>query len=118
MMRTDSIFAVVAEELGFVGSILLISLLGGLLWIGISTAASAATWTESAVVFGVLGLWSAHIFVNLGMTMGLCPITGIPLPFVSYGGTAVLSNFVALGCVFSVYRNSKRLAALKSAGSM
>jgi rod shape determining protein RodA len=104
MMRTDFIFAVVAEELGFVGCLLLFACLLGILFNSLNCVAAARTWEQSGIVFGILGVWGAHILVNIGMTMGLCPITGIPLPFVSYGGTALLSNYLGLGMILAVYR--------------
>lgn len=104
MMRTDFIFAVLAEELGFLGAVLLFALLGLLLLASIATAGAALTWRESSLVFGVVGMWGVHIFVNLGMTMGLMPITGIPLPFFSYGGSSLVANFVALGLVAAAQR--------------
>ena len=107
MMRTDFIFAVLAEEMGFVGCLVLFGLFTLLLLRGVRCTAHADTWIESAVVFGILGMWCAHIFINLGMTMGLSPITGIPLPFVSYGGTSTLSNYLALGMVLSVHKKCR-----------
>ncbi|MCG3199268.1 MAG: Peptidoglycan glycosyltransferase MrdB [bacterium] len=107
MMRTDFIFAVLAEELGFLGSSLLFLLLALLLLASVGAAGGASTWRESSLVFGVVGMWGVHIFVNLGMTMGLMPITGIPLPFFSYGGSSLLANFVALGLVGAVQRAAK-----------
>jgi rod shape determining protein RodA len=102
MMRTDFIFAVLAEELGFAGSLILFFLMASLLLGASHCTAHADTWRESSVVFGILGMWSAHTFINLGMTMGLMPITGIPFPFFSYGGTSLLANYAALGLVLSV----------------
>ncbi|MCA9443811.1 MAG: rod shape-determining protein RodA, partial [Candidatus Omnitrophica bacterium] len=107
MMRTDFIFAVIAEELGFAGAMVLFLFLAWLLMNVSKCAGFADTWGECVVVYGVLGMWTAHIFINIGMTMGLSPITGIPLPFVSYGGTSLVSNFVALGLVLSVYRRCR-----------
>jgi rod shape determining protein RodA len=104
MMRTDFIFAVLAEETGFTGAIILFALMILLFLESIRYAARADTWRESTVVFGIIGLWLTHTCVNLGMTMGLTPITGIPFPFLSYGGSSLLSNFLALGVVMSVSR--------------
>ncbi len=104
MMRTDFIFAVLAEETGFVGAMILFALMIVLFLESIRYAARADTWRESCVVFGIIGLWLTHTCVNLGMTMGLTPITGIPFPFLSYGGSSLLSNFLALGVVMSVSR--------------
>lgn len=102
MMRTDFIFAVLAEELGFLGAMILFALMILLFLGSIRYAARADTWRESSVVFGIIGLWLMHTCVNLGMTMGLTPITGIPFPFLSYGGSSLLSNFLALGLIMSV----------------
>ena len=107
MMRTDFIFAVIAEELGFLGGIILFGFLAWLLLNVSRCTAFADTWGECLVLYGVLGMWTAHIFINIGMTMGLSPITGIPLPFVSYGGTSLVSNFVALGIVLSICRRCR-----------
>jgi len=107
MMRTDFIFAMLAEEGGFASSILLLSLFALLLVQTSRAAAIADTWAENTVVFGILGMWAGHVFINIGMTMGLVPITGIPLPFVSYGGSSVLTNFIALGLALSVLRRGR-----------
>jgi rod shape determining protein RodA len=107
MRRTDFIFAMLAEEMGFAGGLLLFGLIALLLLNACRAAGYAETWDQSSVVFGILGLWGGHILINLGMTMGLTPITGIPLPFVSYGGSAMLVNFSALGLILSVYRHCR-----------
>ncbi len=107
MMRTDFIFAVLAEETGFIGAMILFALMILLFLESIRYAARADTWRESTVVFGIIGLWLTHTCVNLGMTMGLTPITGIPFPFLSYGGSSLLSNFLALGVVMSVSRRCR-----------
>lgn len=106
MMRTDFIFSVLAEELGFVAAAVLFSLIILLFLESIHHASHADTWRESTVVFGVLGMWATHTFVNLGMTMGLMPITGIPFPFLSYGGSSLLTNYMGLGLVLSVARRA------------
>jgi rod shape determining protein RodA len=107
MMRTDFIFAVLAEELGFIGAMGLFCLVLFLLLQSLRTVAQAGTWRESVVVFGILGMWVTHIFVNLGMTLGLMPITGIPFPFLSYGGSSLLTNYIALGLILSVSKHSR-----------
>lgn len=98
-MRTDFIFVLIAEENGFVGGLLVMLLLLFILLKSVKTAAFAQTWPQTVMVSGIVAMWLMHIFVNLGMTMGLSPITGIPLPFVSYGGTSLLSNYLAAGLV-------------------
>jgi rod shape determining protein RodA len=94
--HTDFIFSVVGEELGFVGALLALLAFGFLLWRLVHLAGESADPFAGLVLLGIFGAWLVHIFVNVGMTVGLVPITGIPLPFVSYGGTFLLMSWVAL----------------------
>jgi rod shape determining protein RodA len=94
---TDFVFSVVGEELGFVGVVLALGLLFGLLMVMVQVARRAADPYASLVVFGVVGLLFTHIFENVGMTISLMPITGIPLPFFSYGGSFTLAIGMAIG---------------------
>jgi rod shape determining protein RodA len=80
--HTDFIFSVVGEELGFVGTLLALVAFGYVL--------------TRLIKLGIFGAWLVHVFVNIGMTVGLVPITGIPLPFVSYGGTFLFMSWVAV----------------------
>jgi rod shape determining protein RodA len=89
--HTDFIFSVVGEELGFIGTVLAISIFGFLLYRLVRLAERAPDPFAGLVLFGIFGTWTVHVFVNVGMTIGLVPITGIPLPFVSYGGTFLLT---------------------------
>ena len=100
--ETDFIFAVLGEELGLAGALLLIVLYGILFYRLIITAKKANTTFGSLIVIGVLGVFLFHVFENIGMTIGLVPVTGIPLPFISYGGTFMLSNMISIGLVLSV----------------
>ncbi len=95
--HTDFIFSVIGEELGFVGTTFTLALFGFVLWRLVRLSEDAADPFAGLVVFGILGSWAVHIFINTGMTVGAVPITGIPLPFVSYGGTFLLTSWVALG---------------------
>ncbi len=97
---TDFIFATVGEELGFVGVILALGLFLALLITLVRIARRSSDPFASIVVFGVAGLFLTHIFENIGMTISLMPITGIPLPFFSYGGSFLLATFLALGMAF------------------
>jgi rod shape determining protein RodA len=94
--HTDFIFSVVGEELGFIGTSLVILVFGFILFRLVQLAERAADPFAGLVIFGIFGAWITHVFVNIGMTVGLVPITGIPLPFVSYGGTFLLMSWVAL----------------------
>ncbi len=100
---TDFIFSVLAEEFGFIGSVVLLSLFFVLLYRGIKIATKAKDTYGSLVAIGVVSMIAFHVLQNIGMTIGIMPITGIPLPFVSYGGSSLLANMIALGLLMNVY---------------
>ncbi len=105
---SDFIFSVIAEELGFVGAGSVIILFGVLLIKIVYIAMTANDYYGSIIVIGIFGMFFSHYIENIGMTMGLTPITGIPLPFVSYGGSSMLTNMVSLGLILSVGARSDR----------
>jgi len=94
--HTDFIFSVIGEELGFVGTAVALLLFALILWRLVHLAEKASDPFAGLVIFGIFGAWLVHIFVNVGMTVGMVPVTGIPLPFVSYGGTFLLMSWIAL----------------------
>ncbi|MDI9496170.1 MAG: rod shape-determining protein RodA [Bacillota bacterium] len=100
--ETDFIFAVIGEELGLVGGLTLLCLYAVLLYRLIRIAKNAANMFGSLIVTGITGMILFHIFENIGMTMGLMPVTGIPLPFISSGGTFMLVNMISIGLCLSV----------------
>lgn len=100
--HTDFIFAVYAEEWGFIGSVFLIGLYLLLLLRGLDTALKAKDEFGRLVAAGITSMFFIYLTVNVGMTMGILPVVGVPLPFVSYGGTALLSNFIAAGILISI----------------
>ncbi len=102
--HNDFIFSVIAEEKGFLGSITVVGLLGVVLWNGLRIAGLARDRFGALLALGVTVLMTVHVFVNIAMTIGLMPVKGIPLPFISYGGTFVLSCCLLQGLVQSVYR--------------
>ena len=102
--HNDFIFSVIAEEKGFLGSITVVGLFGVVLWNGLRIAGLARDRFGALLALGVTVLLSVHVFVNIAMTIGLVPVKGIPLPFISYGGTFVLSCCLLQGLVQSVYR--------------
>ncbi|MBO7298680.1 MAG: rod shape-determining protein RodA [Kiritimatiellae bacterium] len=104
---TDFIFSVVAEEMGFVGSCVLLGLFGGVIISIALTGILCGDDSGRLICVGVATLFFAHIFVNIAMTIGKMPITGIPLPFISYGGTFTISTMALLGLVQSVAIHSK-----------
>ncbi len=101
--HTDFIFTVVGEELGLVGSGLLLALFAVVVWRTWRAAALAKDLSGTLVCVGVLSMLVFQIFENVGMTMGIMPITGIPLPFMSYGGSSTLASFAAIGLVLNVH---------------
>ena len=100
--HTDFIFTVVGEELGFLGGATLIGLYGLLVWRVWRTALLSSDFFGTLLAVGVLGIFAFQVFENIGMTMGIMPITGIPLPFMSYGGSAIIASFIAIGLVANV----------------
>ena len=105
--HNDFIFSVIAEEKGFLGSLTVLGLFGLVLFNGIRIAGLARDRFGTLLALGVTVLFVVHVFVNIAMTIGLVPITGIPLPFISYGGSFVLSCCLLQGLVQSVYRFRK-----------
>ncbi|NLN15352.1 MAG: rod shape-determining protein RodA [Tissierellia bacterium] len=100
--QTDFIFAVLVEELGFIGGIFLIGLYFILLTRLIKISKNCNDLFGSLMVIGIAAIFVFHIWENIGMTIGLMPITGIPLPFISHGGTFMLINMVGIGIALSV----------------
>lgn len=104
----DFIFTVVAEELGFFGAMLLLVLYGAMLWGGIMTLFAARDRFGFLLAAGLVAMLFFHVLVNIGMTIGIMPITGIPLPFMSYGGSAILTDFAAVGLLLNIYSQRDR----------
>ncbi len=100
--HTDFIFSVIGEELGFVGTVLAIGMFAYVLARLVRMAQDSEDPFAGLVLLGIFGAWLVHIFVNIGMTVGIVPITGIPLPFVSYGGTFLLMSWVAVAIAVRV----------------
>jgi len=101
--QTDFIFTVPGEELGFMGAGLLIVLLGGIVYRIWRTAQLARDPVGRLMCVGVLCMVVFHVFENVGMNLGIMPVTGIPLPFVSYGGSSTITTFAAMGLVMNVH---------------
>jgi len=100
--QTDFVFSVAGEELGFVGSIFIIALIGVILWRACAIARGATDLYGTIVAAGIVAWFAFQSFENIGMAMGIMPVTGIPLPFVSYGGSSMFANFIAIGLLQSV----------------
>ncbi len=101
--RTDFIFTAVGEQLGFVGSSALLAVLAAIVWRVWRTAQLARDDFGMLICTGIMVMLLVQIFENVGMTMGIMPITGIPLPFMSYGGSALLTTLLSMGLVLSVH---------------
>jgi len=102
--HTDFIFAVVAEMFGFVGAGGLILAYGLVLWRALGLVTRASSQLDQLVSAGIVAMLVFQVFVNIGMTVGIMPITGIPLPFMSYGGSHTLSNLIAVGLLLGIHR--------------
>jgi rod shape-determining protein RodA len=103
--HTDFIFAVAGEELGFVGCAVIIALLALVLVRALRIAGKADDQFGMLVAAGIAIWFGVQAFINIGMTMGIMPVTGLPLPFVSYGGSAMFADMIAVGCLQAVYRH-------------
>jgi rod shape determining protein RodA len=101
--HTDFIFSVLGEELGFLGGVLLLGLYLALLVTALEIAASSSDLFGSLIAVGLIAMWLFQILENMGMTIGLMPITGIPLPFMSFGSSSMITNLVGTGMLLSVW---------------
>ena len=105
--RTDFIFAVTAERWGFVGAAFLLSLYALLIWRALRISTLSKNLFGSLIAAGIAAMLLFQVFVNVGMNLGVMPVTGIPLPLMSYGGSSVLVTFMAIGLLQSVYVQSQ-----------
>ena len=100
--HTDFIFTSVGEELGFFGAVVLLALFAIVMWRTWRTARLSRDFFGTLVCVGVLSMLAFQTFENIGMTMGIMPIAGIPLPFMSYGGSSLITSFACIGLVANV----------------
>jgi rod shape determining protein RodA len=111
--HTDFVFAVVGERWGFVGAAVVLSLYALLIWRGLRTLTVAKNLFGALLAGGIVAMLLFQVFINVGMTLGIMPITGIPLPLMSYGGSSVITTFLALGLLQSVAAQGRAAAAGK-----
>jgi rod shape determining protein RodA len=111
--HTDFIFAVVGETYGFAGCALILSLYAMMIWRALRTVSISKNLYGTLIAGGVLGMLMFQVFVNVGMTIGIMPITGVTLPLLSYGGSSVIVTFIALGLLQSIYAQGRQAAATK-----
>lgn len=102
---TDSIFAVIGEEIGFIGGVLLILIFAYFLYLGLGVAKNAPDKFSGVLVTGIISWIGFQVFLNIGSMVGLVPLTGVPLPFFSYGGSALVMILVACGILVSVSKH-------------
>jgi len=104
------VFTVAGEELGLLGALVLIGLLGIVLWRAIVIAYRADDMFGRLLATGIVAWLTFQMFENVGMTMGIMPITGIPLPFVSAGGTSMMATWIAVGLLENVRLHARRVS--------
>jgi rod shape determining protein RodA len=104
--HTDFIFAVIGEELGFMGAVLLLGLFAIIIWRAFRISRLSQDMYGSLIAAGVAGVLVFQVFVNVGMTIGIMPVTGIPLPFVSFGSSSLVVFLMAIGLLESVHVHS------------
>ncbi|MCL4553592.1 MAG: FtsW/RodA/SpoVE family cell cycle protein [Actinobacteria bacterium] len=107
--HTDFIFAVLGEELGFIGAIGLLLLYLMLLLTALNIASQSRDLFGTLIAAGIVSMWTFQILQNIGMSIGLMPITGLPLPFMSFGSSFMIVNFAAVGMLLSIW--SRRYGA-------
>jgi rod shape determining protein RodA len=111
--HTDFIFSVVGERWGFMGAALVLSLYSLLIWRGLRALTVAKNLYGALIAGGITAMLLFQVFINVGMTVGIMPITGIPLPLMSYGGSSVITTFLAIGLLQSVYAQGRASTAGK-----
>jgi rod shape determining protein RodA len=116
--QTDFVFAVVGETYGFVGAALVLSLYALLIWRALRILTMAKNLYGTLIAGGILAMLMFQVFVNVGMTIGIMPITGVPLPLMSYGGSSVLVTFIALGILESIHIQARLSSASKVRGAL
>lgn len=107
--HTDFIFAVIGEELGFIGAVIILLLYFILLYRGIKIAGSARDNFGTLLATGITSMLTFHLLVNVGMTAGIMPVTGIPLPLMSYGVSALTTNLVSIGILLNIYMRRQKI---------
>jgi rod shape determining protein RodA len=114
--HTDFVYAVVGERWGFAGCALVLSMYALMIWRGLRILTIAKNLFGALLAGGIVSMLLFQVFVNVGMTIGIMPITGIPLPLMSYGGSSVLTTFLAVGLLQSIYAQGRAIAGSKRRG--
>lgn len=115
--HTDFIFSVIGEQLGIVGAVLVLFLLGSFMWLGIRAAVQSPDRFGALLSLGLVAWVGAETLINIGAVVGVLPVTGIPLPFISFGGSSLVITMVAAGILINVARQGEARSTLRLAGS-
>jgi cell division protein FtsW len=115
--HTDFIFSVIGEQLGIVGAILVLFLLGSFMWLGIRAAVQSPDRFGALLSLGLVAWVGSETLINIGAVVGVLPVTGIPLPFISFGGSSLVITMVAAGILINVARQGEARSTLRLAGS-
>ncbi|MDI3280434.1 MAG: rod shape-determining protein RodA [Bacillota bacterium] len=107
--HTDFIFSVVGEEFGFLGGLFLLGAYFFILWRGLQIIELARDEYGQLVAAGVVSMLLFHVLINVGMTLGIMPVTGIPLPLISYGGSSLIANLVGIGLLLNIYLRRQKI---------
>ena len=114
--HTDFIFSVIGEELGIAGALLVLALLGAFLWLGIRAATQSPDRFGALLALGLVAWVGAETLINVGAVVGVLPVTGIPLPFISFGGSSLVITMAAAGVLVNVARQGEAVGTLRLAG--
>jgi cell division protein FtsW len=112
--HTDFIFSVIGEQLGIVGAVLVLALLGGFLWLGIRAATRAPDRFGALLAIGLVAWVGAETLINVGAVVGVLPVTGIPLPFISFGGSSLVITMAAAGILINVAKQGEVVGARRA----
>ena len=115
--HTDFIFSVIGEQLGIVGALFVLALLGGFMWLGIRAAMQSLDGFGALLALGLVAWVGAETLINVGAVVGVLPVTGIPLPFISFGGSSLVITMAAAGVLINVARQGEAGGGLRVAGS-
>jgi len=107
--ETDFIFTAIGEEKGFFGCSVVLGLFGLLLWRTLHISANAKDRLGQLMAAGIAALFFLHLIVNVGMTLGMMPVKGMPLPFVSYGGSNLITNMICIGLLENIYMRRHKI---------
>jgi cell division protein FtsW len=115
--HTDFIFSVIGEQLGILGALVVLALLGGFMWLGIRAAMQSPDRFGALLALGLVAWVGAETMINVGAVVGVLPVTGIPLPFISFGGSSLVITMAAAGVLVNVARQGEARGGLRIAGS-